>query len=290
MENLDIAVLRTLIAIDQKGSFARAAKYIGRSESAISLQLRRLEGQVGSPLFHRVGRRMELTDAGQTMLAYARQIVEINDKALTVTNGRAAEAVLRIGVPSDLAETWLPPVLARFGRTYSQVRVDAIIGRSPALLAQFNRNELDIAVTFVSGEPPQRARWTTPVPMVWIGRRGFHRKIGDPVRLAVFDPPCLFRAAATNALDASGIEWTVSFTSPSLAGLWGALAAGLGITVRTPQGLPPQLTPLHTDAGLPALPNVGLALFDRGEPSSPASTMLVEVLIETLEMAVDAAI
>jgi DNA-binding transcriptional LysR family regulator len=290
MENLDIAVLRTLIAIDQKGSFARAAKYIGRSESAISLQLRRLEGQVGSPLFHRVGRRMELTDAGQTMLAYARQIVEINDKALTVTNGRAAEAVLRIGVPSDLAETWLPPVLARFGRTYSQVRVDAIIGRSPALLAQFNRNELDIAVTFVSGEPPQRARWTTPVPMVWIGRRGFHRKIGDPVRLAVFDPPCLFRAAATNALDASGIEWTVSFTSPSLAGLWGALAAGLGITVRTPQGLPPQLTPLHTDAGLPALPSVGLALFGRGEPSSPATTMLLEVLTDTLEMAVDAAI
>jgi DNA-binding transcriptional LysR family regulator len=290
MENLDIAVLRTLIAIDQKGSFARAAKYIGRSESAISLQLRRLEGQVGSPLFHRVGRRMELTDAGQTMLAYARQIVEINDKALTVKDGRAAEAVLRIGVPSDLAETWLPPVLARFGRTYSQVRIDTIIGRSPALLAQFNRNELDIAVTFVSGEPPQRARWTTPVPMVWIGPRGFRRKIGDSVRLAVFDPPCLFRAAATNALDASGIEWTVSFTSPGLAGLWGALAAGLGITVRTPQGLPPQLTPLHADAGLPALPNVGLALFDRGEPSSPASTMLVEVLIETLEMAVDAAI
>src|SRR5262249_33513798 len=114
MRNLDIGVLRTLIAIDQYGSFARAAERIGRSESAVSLQLKRLEEQIGAPLFHRVGRKMAFTGTGQTLLSYARQLIEINDRALTVSSGRDAEAVVRLGVPPDFAETWLPPALARF--------------------------------------------------------------------------------------------------------------------------------------------------------------------------------
>jgi DNA-binding transcriptional LysR family regulator len=290
MRNLDIGVLRTLIAIDQYGSFARAAERIGRSESAVSLQLKRLEELIGVPLFHRVGRKMALTDAGQTLLSYARQLIEINDRALTVSSGREAEGVVRLGVPADFAETWLPPALARFARLHPGIRVETTVGRSPALMAALSDGGLDLAVSFAAGEA-SAARWSVTLPMTWIGPRGFKRAPGEPVRLAVFDPPCLFRSAATAALDADDIPWTIAFTSPSLAGLWAAVNAGLGVTVRTPAGLPPHLWTLRSPTPLPSLPNVTLALFNRreGDPSA-AALRLSEVLSESIESTLGGAI
>jgi DNA-binding transcriptional LysR family regulator len=290
MRNLDIGLLRTLIAIDQYGSFARAAERIGRSESAVSLQLKRLEELIGAPLFHRVGRKMEFTDAGQTLLSYARQLIEINDRALTVSSGRDVEGVVRLGVTADFVETWLPPALARFARSHPGVRVETTVGRPPALMAALSDGGLDLAVSFAAGEA-SAARWSATLPMTWIGPREFKRAPGEPVRLAVFDPPCLFRAAATAALDADGIPWTIAFTSPSLAGLWAAVNAGLGVTVRTPAGLPPHLLPLRSPSVLPSLPNVTLALFNGGQGDPiPAAARLTDVLSASIEYTLGGAI
>ena len=104
VRSLDISLLRTLVAVDQHGSFARAADHIGRSESAVSLQLRRLELLTGSPLFHRARRGMALTEAGQTLLGYAKRMIELNDEALTAFTGRPIEGVVRLGVAADFAQ------------------------------------------------------------------------------------------------------------------------------------------------------------------------------------------
>ena len=279
--NLDLSVLRTLIAVVRNGSFVRAAERVGRSESAVSLQIRRLEEQVGQKMFHRGGRNMVLTDAGERMLVYAERLIALNDEALIEAGGLRLEGTVRLGVPPDFAEAWLPTVLARFVRICPAVDIQTTVERSPALSALFGRGELDLAMVFATGQP-EHARWSGAIPMAWIGAPNYVRRAKDPVRLVVFDPPCLFRAAAMAALDNQGIPWAVDFKSSSLASLWAAVAGGLGITVRTPEGLPPQLRTLDEAAGLPALPPTGLALVQHSAPVSPVAAQLAEVLIDTL--------
>ena len=287
MRSLDISLLRTLVAIERYGTLARAADHIGRSESAVSLQLKRLELLIGKPLFHRAGRGMALTEAGHTLLGYAKRMIELNDEALTALPDKTIEGVVRLGMPTDVAQTWLPSMLARFARSYPLVRVDIAADRSPAVFSQFKSGRLDLALTF-GADWPASASWSAALPMTWIGPRDFRRGEDEPVRLAVLDPPCMFRNAAAAALDGKRIAWTAAFTSPSLAGLWGAVSAGLGITVRTPHGLPPQLATLGAEAGLPALPEVTLSLFEGGQTAAPTDR-LAEILIDTLEATIGAA-
>jgi DNA-binding transcriptional LysR family regulator len=193
--NLD---LRTLVAVERGGSFARAAERVGRSESAVSLQLKRVEEQIGQPLFHRAGRNMVLTEAGERMLAYAERLIALNDEAVGATVRPRLDGIVRLGVPADFAETWLPTALARFARLCPSVKVETTIERSPALAARLGRGGLDLAMAFAAGSPDQ-ARWSGTIPMAWIGPRDYRRHGEDPVRLAVFDPPCLFRAAWTGS-------------------------------------------------------------------------------------------
>jgi DNA-binding transcriptional LysR family regulator len=287
--NLDLSVLRTLLAVDRHGSFARAAERVGRTESAVSLQLKRLEEQIGQRLFRRAGRGMVLTDAGASMLAYAKRLIALNDEALAAATGRTLEGGVRLGVVPDFADTWLPTALARFRRTCPAAHVETIVDRSPVLTTLLGQDGLDLAMSFTDGHP-DRAKWSGAVPMAWIGPRDYARHAEDSVRLAVFDPPCLFRAAATETLDRQGVRWSVDFRSPSLASLWAAVTGGLGITVRTPEGLPPQLTVLDEAAGLPALPQTVLALFERGAPLPPVAERLAEVLVDTLTTTLGAAI
>jgi len=287
--NFDLSVLRTLVAVERNGSFARAAERVGRSESAISLQLKRLEEQIGQKLFQRAGRSMVLTEAGERMLGYAKRLIALNDEAVGATLRPAPDGTIRLGVPSDFAATWLPTALARFTRLCPDVTVETTVERSPALTARLARGELDLAMAFAA-EPPEAARWSGLIPMAWIGPRGYRRHDEDPVRLAVFDPPCLFRAAGEAALDRHGIGWSVEFRSRSLASLWSAVTAGLGITVRTPEGLPPQLTTLGETAGLPPLPATSLALFERVDDTPPAAARLAELLTDTLATTLGAAI
>lgn len=288
--NFDIAVLRTLIAVDELGSFARAAARVGRSESAVSLQLKRLEEQVGFPLFQRVGRNMTLTDAGDALIRNARRLVELNDQAFSALPGASVAGTVRLGVPPDFAETWLPVALLRVARAYPAIRVQTVVDRSPMLTRQLDNSEIDLAVTFAS-EPAKDARWSAAFPMCWIGPRGFsHSTATGSLQLAVFDPPCFFRSAAGAALDAAGMSWSIAHTSPNLLSLWAAVGSGLGITVRTPVGVPSQLSLLGTEAGLPRLPTVAFIMKQRpDDDATPAISRLSDILVETLESTLDAA-
>lgn len=286
---LDLAVLRTLLAIEKDGSLARAAKTVGRSESAVSLQIKRLEDQVGQLLYRREGRGLVPTATGEVMLIYARRLIDLNNEALHAIGRPDVQGTVKLGVVPDYANTWLPIALAIFSRTHPSVRVEATAGRGPHLLSQLDNGELDLAVTFV-GHDSDAASWSGAIPMAWIGLKGYIREPQEPVRLVVFDPPCSFRNAATTALDAANIAWSINVASPNLPSLWSAIVAGMGITVRTPLGLPPQLTTLGETAGLPRLPMVKLALFDRGAAASLSSVKLKQLMIETLQGSLDAAI
>lgn len=281
--NLDLDVLRTLLTAQRLGGFGRAAEQVGRSQSAVSQQIDKLEKRLGQPLFRKQGRGLVPTEAGETVLAYARRIVELNDEAVAAVRGAAIEGEVRFGLPGDFAETSLPTALGRFKRAHPGVRVEAMVDRNALLMERLDKGQLDLALAIGRGAREDAMPLAT-LPMVWLGPAAgpLPWRRGETLSLAVFQPPCIFRSAAIDALDAANIPWTVAFTSPSLPGLWAAVAAGLGVTIRTQAGIPDSLRVLGAEEGLPPLPAVDLALHDAGRELTPAMQRLRRIMLDAL--------
>jgi DNA-binding transcriptional LysR family regulator len=283
LANLDMDVLRTLAVAMDLGGFGKAAERLGRSQSAVSLQMRRLEERVGRPLFRREGRGLALTDAGDVVLGYARQILELNDQAVAAARGIAIGGSVRFGVPQDFGDSWLPGVLARFSRAHPSVLIEVRVDRANKLVERIAEGGLDLALMW--GNPPiANAVTVQRLPMVWIGLKGYAVPKGDAVPLALFESPCVFRQPSIEALERTHRSWRLAFTSPSLGGLWAAAVAGLGVTVRTPLGLPSPLAVLGKSSGLPKLPQIALSLYTAQSEPPQAVTRLREILIEELPL------
>jgi len=278
--NLDMDVLRTLVTAERLGGFNRAAGEIGRSQSAVSQQVRKLEDQVGEPLFRKQGRGLIPTEAGTLVLAYAHRILELNDEAVVALRGRTVDGLVRFGLPADFAETWLPAALGRFKRAHPAVRIEAAVGGNRRLVERLDRGELDLVLAMGNGGRADAQRLAT-LPMVWLGPApsGPVSAPGEPIPLVVYEAPCFFRAAAQAALDQAGMPWRVAFTSASLQGLWAAVEAGLGVTLRTATGLPAGVAVLD---GMPPAPVLDLCLHDGGRAASPAVDRLRAIVTETL--------
>jgi len=281
--NLEIDVLRTFVTGIQLGSFARAANQLGRSPSAVSAQLRKLKDQIEQELFRRAGRGLALTDAGEALLSYAQRIIALNDETIATLKGSALEGWVRLGLPQDFAEHWLPAALGRFARTHPKVNVEVHVERNVDLLRRVEAGELDLVLAWGTPDTIGHGKPMLEVPMVWIGPESRSVDVAsDPLLMAAFEMPCVFRAAGTAALAAAGRPWRLTFTSPSLSGLWAAVEAGLGITIRTPLGLPPSLATLDASAALPALPSVTVVMHLSKGAHSPIVAILGEILEETL--------
>ena len=278
--NLDLNVLRTFVAGIEHGSFAQASARVGRSQSAISAQLQKLEDQVGRPLLRKQGRGLVLTEAGDTMLSYARRLLELNDEAMRAVQGLALAGPVRLGLPQDFAEQWLPQVLGRFTRQHPRVRVEVLVDRGSELLNRVEAGKLDLALTW--GAPDgAHAEQLAALPICWIGPATgeLPDRSDEPLPLIAFEPPCRFRAAGISALDGAGVSWRLAFSSPSLTGLWAAVTAGLGVTVRTRVGLPAGVRALKPgEGGLPPLPQIILSLHAGEAAPTPVAASLTTIL------------
>jgi DNA-binding transcriptional LysR family regulator len=294
--NLDMDVLRTFVTGFELGSFARAAIRLGRSQSAVSTQLRKLEDQVGQPLVQKSGRGLTPTVAGESLLSYAKRLLELNDEAVDSVRGADVEGWARLGLPQDFAESWLPAVLKRFSRAHPKVRMEVQVDRSAPLIEKTIKGELDISLVWGDGSNAPHAERVADLPIHWIGPPnwpGIGSLGGEPLPFVAFAPPCSFRSAAIDAMDAAGLPWRLVFTSPSLSGLWAAAEGGIGITVRTAVNMPKTLATLDSRAmGLPALPSVPLALHKAEAEPAAAVVRLTEILLETIhdEVGADALI
>ncbi|MBP2300763.1 LysR substrate-binding domain-containing protein [Azospirillum picis] len=283
--NLDIDVLRALVIAMEHGGFARAAERLGRTQSAISLQMKKLEEQVGQPLFRKAGRTVALTDAGDLLLGYAHRIVALNDEALAAARGRAMDGAVRVGFPQDLAERWLPAVLGSFHRAHPRIHVEAQVGRGRELREKVAQGALDLALAFgeIGGATAGTGAATLAhLPVAWVAPVDFRADPDTPLPLALLDAPCMFRQHGIDRLDRDGRPWRITFTSPSLSGLWAAVEAGLGVTLRTPLGLPDTLATLGPDCGLPMLGSVPLELHRAPSAANPAVDRLDDLLTAAL--------
>lgn len=320
--NFDVAALRSLVAGVDLGSFAKAADRVARSSSAVSAQIRKLEEQAGTPLFVKAGRGLALTDAGDAMLRYARRMIELNDEAAAAVRGTNLDGWVRVGLQEDFGEAILPDVLGRFARAHPKVRIEARVARNADLLDRLDANQLDLALVW--GDPASAAlvartgidsEAIAQVPMQWVGAAGAGgfgmpggaaeegaeggaletggraiRAPGEPLPLVVFDRPCRFFGAATGALDRAGMPWRVAFTTPSLAGLWAAAAAGLGLTVRSHYGLPASVRVLDAaSCGLPTLPSLPLILLRRTSSATPTVDRLARIVKQAVRDATEGA-
>jgi DNA-binding transcriptional LysR family regulator len=282
MPTLDLDLLRTLSLVQETGTLARASRRVGRTLSAVSLQLKRLESQCGRALFRKAGRRLELNAEGERVLAAGRRMLALNDQLLESLRTEEVDPLLRLGVPQDIAERWLPDALARFSRAHPRVQLEVRVENNLALRQLLVDGGLDLAVTFdrQGGPLPSEVQ----LPVRWLGRPDFQWDPATPLPLVLFEAPCIFRRMALEALDRAGLPWRVSFSSPSLSGLWAAVSAGLGVTVRTELATPSRVVPLRF-ARLPALPALGFGVELAGDPSSRTADELRAVLVEVLERA-----
>lgn len=251
LSNLDLDALRTLVIAQDLGGFGRAAAQLGRTPSAISLQMKRLQAEVGTTLFRRDGRKLMLTEQGDIALRYARRVLELNDEMLDTLRGASLSGSVRVGFAQDFVETVLPQALTRFSSLYPLVQLEIQIDRNFVLEDEVRNGKLDIALTL--GDAPQRtATKLCDLPLSWIASPKFVERRSEPLPLVLFAHPCIFRNRALDALHHVERSWRIALTSPSLAGLWAAVHANLGVTVRAQTGAPQGMS-----FSLPSLPDLG---------------------------------
>jgi len=283
--NLDMDALRTLVMAHRLGGFNRAADFIGRSQSAVSQQIKKLEERVGESLLEKQGRGLVFTPAGEILLAYARRIIDLNDAATIAVRGRAIEGVARLGIPADFADGWLPKALGVFRRAHPSVRIEAVIDRNRLLLERLDRGELDLVLALGNGSRAD-AESLCSLPFEWIGPATGESPWADaePIPLAVFESPCFFHRRALDALDRAGLPWRIAFTSPSINGIWAAVAAGLGVTLRTRIRLPMGVQVVGLGTALPSLEDaaVEVCIHDGGRVMEPMLLLLRSIIRETL--------
>jgi len=276
----DLNVLRSFVLGIELGSFAKAADRLGRSTSAVSAQLKKLEDQVDSPILRKSGRGMVLTPTGEILFGYAKRLLELNDEAATAVRGAELEGCVRLGLQEDFGEHLLTEALGSFAHAHPRIRIEARVSHNAELLELVTSGRLDLALAWDSGNGTPHSQFVAELPMCWIGRADWtYTTNSEPLPLVVFESPCLMRSAATNALDHARIPWRVAFTSPSLSSIWAAAGADLGITVRTQAGLPAHLRVLD---GLPELPKIGLILHRAESKPAPPVKRLAEILLANL--------
>lgn len=282
MRDFDIDVLRSLVAMSELGGLANAGRQRGRTVAALSLQMRKLEEQAGAELFFKEGRKLALTSAGEIVLSYARRILALNDEAQQTLRSSSVSGQVRFGTSQDFGEGWLPPVLARFHQQHPVVGLEVSIDRSSQLVPAVEDGSLDMVLTLGMGERPN-SLCIGHLPLVWIAHRDFEWHRGQALPLVVFPTPCRFRSKANAELDAVGIDSAVALTSSSLYGVWAAVSAKLGVTLRTAQGLLPDLEMVDKKFDLPSLGYVDVSLTIGGEARSPALCTLIDMLRESLQ-------
>lgn len=284
--NLPTDFLRSFVAGVDLGGLSRAAARLGRTASTLSLQIDRLEEIAGAPLFIRKGRGLVLTEAGEALLPYARRMLALNDEALTrLADLGGMTGWIRLGLAEDMAEGWLPGLLGRFTRAHPDLRLELQSGRGSTLTTALEAGEMDLAVLWAAdGMLAPGDICLQTLPLRWVGARGALPLATGPLPLLAMSAPCHFRERAIAALDRQGRDWRLALSSHSLAGIWAAARAGLGITPRAlAAGLPDGLAVLPPDANLPDLGETRLILRHASATPGRAAIRLAQLLAEEVQ-------
>lgn len=279
--SIDTELLRTLVAIADHGGFTRAAEHLNRTQSAVSMQMKRLEDDVVQRrLFEREGRQVRLNTEGQVLLGYARRILNLHGEVLSTLREPHMVGAVRIGTPDDYVMRFLPGILSRFAQSHPLVQVEVHCESSAQLL---QRQDLDLSiVTRMPGN--EIGQLLRQERFVWAEAQGFSPHQQSPMPLAMFNSGCFCRAWACNALDTQQRPYRLAYTSPSLSAIMAVVGAGLAVTAQLRSLITPDLRILGHQEGLPELPNCSIVLLRNPRSQSPVSETLAEHIVEGFKL------
>ena len=284
----DLDLLRTFVAIADNGGFTRAAERVGRTQSTVSLQIKKLEEGLGRRVFDREGGgrggEPRLTPDGEILLNYARQVLRLCDEARSRIMEPGVEGTVRLGTPEDFATVHLPDILARFARAHPRVALEVNCDFTLNLLEGFSKGLYDLVLFKREPQGPAGGVGVWREVLVWTAGPRLVLNEGDTLPLVLAPVPDVYRKRAIAALEAAGRTWRIVYTSPSLAGLQAAVRAGLGVTVLPKEMVPAGLMVLgEAEHRLPTLPDAEVVLYRApGRLSRPAE-LLAEHIVHSLE-------
>jgi DNA-binding transcriptional LysR family regulator len=281
-QHLDVDQLKTFLAISDSGSFTRAAEEVNKTQSAVSMQMKRLEEQLGRPLFSKEGRGTRFTRDGERLIDYARRIVALSDEAVSAFTKPDITGTVRFGTPDDYAEYFLPVILGRFARTHPHVTVDVECVPSAQLTEIAKRGEIDVAVvTF--GCCATNSDVIRQEELVWVtsARHAVHETPVLPI--AVAPGGCDWRKMMTDALDAQGRRYRVAYASPNASTINTSVLQGLAVAVMPEICMRPGMRILTEAEGFPKLGTFDIGLIYKPGRRSPAVEALTRHVKEGLQ-------
>ena len=269
---LELELLRTFVAVADCGGFHRAAEQLHLTQSTVSQQIKRLEFETRRPLFRRTTRAVALTDDGEMLLDDARRLLQLEEAARRRLNAPQLSGVVRLGAVEEVASGSLPPALGRFAKLHPNVKLEVLIGVSSELIGQLDAGRLDVVLAKRPlGTSRGRLAWREP--LLWTAADRFEIVRGAALPLALYREHSVSREAALQALRASDLAWEIVCTSPSLTGVRAAALAGLAVTPLPASAIVDGLRVLGAADGLPRLPDLEFAVFERDRPAAAVAAL-----------------
>ncbi|MDG9670066.1 LysR substrate-binding domain-containing protein [Hahella sp. CR1] len=275
LPDISTELLQTFVTVVDSGGVLRASERLFKTQSTVSMQLSRLEERLGVALFRTVGRRKELTPEGETMLIYARKILDLQNEALKAIQGVQFEGELTIGISRSLVDGDLTNELSKFAMQYPLIKLNVRSASSMHLHNAFEQEEFDCIIRLTQ-DPSADELVLSKAKMVWVASDKYQFDPSVPLRMANFTTPCQFRSISEKALKAAGIVWQEAYTTNNLNALMSAVRGNLAVSARTQHALQPGTRVVGPEEGLPELPEIFVVAQTRG------SSRLAEFFISWL--------
>ncbi len=274
--NLPTDLLRTFVAVAECGSITEAGDLLGRSQPAISLQIKRLEELLDLKLIQRGGKKLVMTDRGRVLFSYAEKILGQNDEVVARLTSPRVSGHVHLGLPNEFAASFLPRVLRRYAKAHPLVTVKVTCDLSVNLQSRLQNGEFDLVLALDDGNthPHVACRWQEPV--VWAGSPDTVIDKHSPIPLIVASEGCLYRSRIFNTLAKTKINWRIAYTSPNLSGIRAGVSADLGITAMAESTVTDGLQILDFPGVLPKLPDVQMHLLFDGKRLPDAARHLID--------------
>jgi DNA-binding transcriptional LysR family regulator len=280
--NLPTDVLRTFLAVIDLGSFTKAGQLLGRTQPAISLQIRKLEDLIGLPLLDTSGRVIALTKNGEALARHARQLLVLNDEIIARLQKRGSEGSLRVGLPTDYAVLFFQKAISHYSQQHPEVQLSIHCDVSENLLSMLSADEIDLAIAMYDERPASGLIYTWMERPIWAVGSDSDVDRRTPLPIAAHPEGCHYRSRMIHCLDQIGRPWRITYSSPGISGLQQAVQSGLGVTALTQRTLLRGMRVLTEKDGFPPLADIRVGLHFKNTGASTAALMLVNHITQAL--------
>ncbi|GAB2702314.1 LysR family transcriptional regulator [Aliiglaciecola aliphaticivorans] len=281
MRQLSLDNLRTFVTVVELGGFAKAGDMLGRSQPAISLQIKKLEEQLGRRLFDKIGQRQLVNQDGQALLQQARAMLGINDDIFRQFEQSSLRGRLRLGIPSEFATTLLPSIIGEFSKQYPDVALEVTSELSRSLLNDKNHRDFDLVLALVHPDQQTEGEVVLEDELIWVGDAN-KAITANKVALVLAPDGCVYRSRVIEKLKQQTTSWRITYTNADLYGLIAAIQQGLGITALARSSLPSTLQEI-SHKSLPQLGKIKICLFNLDTQHPQISRALADFIMARLK-------